>query len=161
MGSTSIEYLYPVFPEVIKYLRRLHGQIQKDQEALGKRILDLLDNSIVSHLEFHRLWLFSLFAADSGWGNGGRFVSLLASNGDLCSQCKLTLALGQSGQDFWFRARKRSVFEFGPWLRRAFLAGGSCLPTDERSHWYRGLESRLDPLELAVTRWARANPYPQ
>ena len=139
-------------------MRRLHGQNQKDQEALGKRILDLLDNSIVSHLELHRLWLFSLFAADSGWGNGGRFVSLLASNGDLCSQRKLTLALGQSGQDFWFRARKRNVFELGPWLRRAFLAGGSCLPADERYHWYQGLESRLDRLELAVTRWAKANP---
>ena len=131
----------------------------ENRELLGKKILNLLDNSIVSHLEFHRLWMFSLFAADPGWGNADQLVSLFGSNSDVCSQRKLTLALGQSGQDYWFRARKRSVFELGPWLRRAFLAGGSCLPSDERHHWYQGLESRLDPLEHAVTRWANANPY--
>jgi hypothetical protein len=33
------------------------------------------------------------------------------------------------------------------------------MPPDARKHWYKSIEERLDPLELAAARWAKANPF--
>ena len=115
--------------------------------------------SSVSHLAYHRAWLLSVFASDSSWNNNDDFASLYAEVGDQLARRKLILALGRSHQDFWFRARKNDVFDMDSWQRRAFLVAASCLPPDERKHWYRALETKLDVLDNAVVKWARNAPF--
>src|SRR6185295_19070699 len=107
-----------------------------------------------SHLEFHRMWLLSVFARTTEWDNDDAFVSLLHAWGDTFTQRELILAIGRSRQDSWLRQQKRNLANFGPWPKRALLYAGSALPADERRHWYQTLEPSLDPLELAVVRWA-------
>ncbi len=155
----KFDNLYPVFADVIRMAKDLRFYDLQEQREAGERFLGLLDNSLVSHLEFHRMWLLSLFSETTAWGNEDKFASLYNELPDQFSQRELILALGKSKQDYWFRSRKRGVFDLSPWLRRAFLAAASCLPTDERRHWYQSLEPRLDPLELAVVEWAKANPF--
>ena len=153
----SIDKVFTVFPDVIQYFSRLRSLDTRTRHYIGKFLLSLLDHSSVSQLDFHRIWLLNLFSESTAWGNAGKLASLYSDSQDSFSKRELALALGASGQDYWFRTRKDEVFEFGGWLRRAFLAGARCLPNDERKHWYRFLEPRLDILEMSVVHWARSN----
>lgn len=100
-----------------------------------------------------------MFTLNTEWDNEDRFSMLYNNHSDQFSQREIILALGRSKQEHWFRRRKRNVFDFGPWQRRALIAAGSCLPIDERKHWNQSLDPRLDKLEKAVIRWARNNPF--
>ena len=155
----NLDLLHPLFPDVIEYLRSLRGLTTVDRNAIGAQILDLLEDSIVSELDYHRMWALDLFTRSTEWDNENRFFALLGDAKDLMSRRKLILAMGRSSQRHWFQAHWRRLFDETPWPRRAFLAAASCMPPDARRHWYRSVEARLDPLELAVMRWARQNPF--
>jgi len=156
---SSVEKLYPVFPDIIRYLLSLRGLSRKERHDIGQKVIELLSSSVLSELPWHRLWAFELFAHSNSWGQEDRFVSLLANSKDSFARRKLILALGRAGQKHWFNSHWRTLFDEPPWPRRALIAAASCMPTDARNHWYRSIEDRLDPVESAVARWARANPF--
>ena len=153
-----IENAFTVFPQVIQYLVRLRSLSDEERRYIGQQALLLLDTSSLFQLDYHKTWLFSLFSDGIRWGNSESLVSLYSKSQDNFSRRKLALAIGRSNQHYWFRTHKDDVFEFGGWLRRAFLLGSSCLPSDEKSNWYRFLTPRLDILENAVVSWAKSNP---
>ena len=130
-----------------------------EKSAIGKTILDLLSDSIISELDYHRLWALELFSRSTEWNNKSRFFQLLSAAGDRHSRRKLILAMGRAGQRHWFKSQWRSLFDETPWPRRALLAAASCMPGDARKHYYKSVESRLDPLEKAIMRWAKQNPF--
>ena len=154
----NLDKLYPVFSDVVRYIHSLREMSQQEKAQTGSRLIAALKESVVSHLEFHRMWLLTLFSADPDYNNQEQFVSICSQWPDHITQREAILALGRSRKDTWFRTRKRSVFDFSSWERRALLYGGSCLPSDERKHWYQSLESRLDPVERVTAKWARQNP---
>ena len=146
---------FTVFPQVIQYFARLRTLSDQDRNYVTAQLLNLMSDSYVSQLEYHRCWLLSLFSEGPMWGNSEKMASLYSDSQDNFSRRKLTLALGRSGQDYWFRTRKEDVFEFGGWLRRAFLAGAKCLPMSERKHWYSFLNPRLDIVERSIVSWVQ------
>lgn len=153
----NIVNLYPVVPDIARYLRSLSNLEPAKKKDAGGKLLDLLLDSIVSHLEFHRMWLLSIFTHDRGFNHKDKFAAVAANWADGPTQREAILALGRSHQDSWFRTRKTEVGNLPPWSRRAFLYAASCLPADELHHWYRQLRAQLDPLELAITKWAENN----
>lgn len=155
----NINILYPVFPDIIRYFQRLRNLLPQKRKEIGGMILLLLENSIVSELEYHRMWALDLFTHSTEWDNEGAFVALLNSSRDLVSRRKVILAMGRSSQAHWFKSRWKSLFDESPWPRRALIAAASCMPPDARNHWYRSIEPRLDCLEKAVMRWAKQNPF--
>lgn len=156
----NIDRLYPVFPEVVKYVTSIRLNDVNLKKSIGNKMLGLLADSTVSHLDYHRMWLLNMFTHSTEWNNEDEFVSLFNKATDEFSKRELILALGRSHQDFWFRAKKINLSQqFTDWPRRAFLAAASCLPSDERKHWYHSLEPRLDKLEAAVVKWAGQNPF--
>jgi len=156
---TNLDALHPAFPDIIRYILNLRGLDSAEKSAIGKTILDLLSDSIISELDYHRLWALELFSRSTEWNNESRFFQLLSSAGDRPSRRKLILAMGRAGQRHWFKSQWRSLFDETPWPRRALLAAASCMPGDARKHWYKSVESRLDPLEKAIMRWAKQNPF--
>lgn len=154
----NIENALTVFPQVIQYFVRLRNLSDENRRSIGQRALSLLDNSSLFQLDYHKAWLFSLFSDGTRWGNSERLVSLYSKSQDNFSRRKLALAIGRSNQHYWFRTHKDDVFEFDGWLRRAFLLGSSCLPSDEKTNWYRFLNPRLDILEKSVVAYAKSNP---
>src|SRR5262249_43246959 len=157
--SSQIEKLYPIFPELIRYVRSLDGLDSVAKNDIGESILSLLEGSVISKSEYFRMWALDLFTRDDSWDNEKRFVKLLAASPDHPSRRKLILALGRSGQRHWFQSRWRDLFDEAPWPRRALIAAASCLSEDARKSWYRAIKPRLDSLELAVANWAAANPF--
>lgn len=155
----NLESITPAFVDIMGYFSSLRFLNSETRSELGARILDLLTDSIVSELAYHRMWIIQLFTTSREWDNENRFVNLYNRESDQACKRKLILAMGRSQQRHWFQSQWRTLFEHPHWQRRALLAAASCMPPDARRHWYRSIEPQLDILELAVMRWARGNPF--
>lgn len=155
----NIARLYPVFRDALCYVRSMRTISRTERLRIGRRLLDLISDSIVGHLEYHRGWILDTFTHDREWDNEGDFARLYNQHHDEFSRRKLILAMGRSSQQHWFKTRKRTFLQYGPWERRAFLAAASCLPGDEWDHWRRSLQPHLDELEKAVVEWAKVNRF--
>lgn len=150
----NVDKLYPVFRIVCNYINNLTSLDDEEKAAYGLKLLSMLDTSIVGHLEYHRAWVFDLFANDQSWNSKDKYVGLINKYSDEFSKRKLILAMGKSNNYSWFKSQKRNFDRFPDWERRALLAAMSCLPGDEAQHWYRSINSRLDILEKHITEWA-------
>jgi len=164
--DSAVEYIFdnldsitPAFVDVIEYFINLRHLNQESRSELGGRLLELLNDSMVSELAYHRMWIMSIFTASQEWDNENRFVALYNNERDQACRRKLILAMGRSQQRHWFQSQWRTLFEHPHWQRRAVLAAASCMPGDARKHWYRSVEPQLDMLERSVMRWAMQNPF--
>lgn len=154
-----IDEIYPAFPDIIQYLSNLRDLDNREYRRIGGRVLDVLQDSIVSELDYHKMWGLDLFASSTRWNHSDRFYRMLAEARDPVLRRKLILAMGRTRQRHWFQTQWRNLFNESPWPKRAVIAAASCLPADARRHWYNSIAGRLDPLETAVMKWARVNPF--
>ncbi|MFY0781092.1 RNA-directed DNA polymerase [Peribacillus simplex] len=150
----NIDKLYTAFKHIFVYINELELN-DEQKELVSEKLIRILDDSIVGHLEYHRMWLFKTFSNGQGW-NIEKLATYYNEYYDDFSRRKIIFALGQANQQSWFKTRKRNVMQFPNWQRRAFLASANCLPGDEARHWYRSILSRLDVLEIAVVKWAES-----
>ena len=155
----SVEKFAHLMDSVARYVRELRELTPARAEGIGERVLTVLEHNESIHLEYQRLWLLSIFTKDDEFDNEDRFQVLLAKWPDAASQRELILALGRAGKSYWFMSRRRQLSDLAPWVRRAFLAGASCLDDDSRPHYYRSLRGGADILERSVIRWALDNPF--
>lgn len=155
----NIDVLYLAFKDAIKYIQELKEINPKQKEKIGKTLLKIMENSLASHLEYHRLWILDIFSKNSEWDNESNFVKLYNTYQDEFSQRKLILAMGRANNFGWFKSNKRYINNYPIWKKRAFIAAASCLPGDEYSHWLRSIQAKLDPLEKAIGHWASNNPF--
>jgi len=155
----NIEILYPIFKDALCYITAIRKFNPSDRQKIGNYLINLIDNSIVGHLVFHKCWILNTFTKGKEWDNDSVFQKLFESNSDDFSRRELISAMGRANHDFWFKTHKRNIMAFEPWQKRAFLAAASCLPGDEAKHWYGAIYKRLDGLEKTVVDWAKTNPY--
>ncbi len=155
----KLDTLYPAFSDIIQYFSNLRNLKTTRYHEIGKRVIDLLGESLVSELEYHRIWALDLFTHTTQWDNEKRFFKMFGEAKDVFSRRKLILAMGRSHQRHWFQSQWRNLANESPWPRRALLAGASCMAPDARKHWYKSIMSQLDELEKAVVKWAKANPF--
>jgi len=155
----NLESITPAFADVMNYFSNLRYLDSEMRIELGRRVLELLDGSIVSELTYHRMWIVQLFTTSREWDNENCFLNLYNREHDQACKRKLILAMGRSQQIHWFQSQWRTLFEHPHWQRRALLAAASCMPPDARRHWYRSIEPQLDILERAVIHWAREIPF--
>lgn len=156
---SNIENLHPVLAEVIRYLAEIGGGLSSEKRTqIGALLLSKLHDSVLSNLEFNKMQIMSLFAGSNGWGNSENLVSYYCLDSEAFFRRTVILALGKSGQDFWFRMKKGDIDQLAPWDKRAFLYAASCLPTDEKKHWYNAIQKSRDYLEKCIIPWASKNP---
>lgn len=155
----DLDKLHPALPDICRYVQSLRHLDAARRSALGARMLNLLNGSVVSELPYHRMWILDLFVHSQEWGNEARFFALYGTEGDLACRRNLILAMGRARQAHWFQSQWRTLFDQPHWPRRALLAGASCMAADARRHWYRSIEPQLDALERAVVRWAQHHPF--
>lgn len=156
----NIIKLFPKLRTIINYLERVRSFSEIQKHELGEKILDLISNSFVGALEFNRMWLLNLFTKTSEWDNKNQFVDLYNKYSDDLTRREIFIALGRSRNIEFFRSSKSMNLDLNSWLRRAFIAGISCLPKDEREPWFksRGLRHR-DFMDKIVEKWALKNHF--
>ena len=150
----------PVIRETMEYLLQIESLSAGKKAGLGKKLIKIYrDNtSTASHLEYSRMYLLRPFALDEDWNSDDQYVRIFNDSLDEFSRREILLAMGRGKKDFWFRGRKQNLQEMTAWIRRAFIYGASCLPSDEYKHWIRGIYGQLDDVERAVAQWAQKNP---
>lgn len=148
----NIDKLYTSFKHIMNYLKTIELN-RSEKKRISTLLLKVLDDSIVGHLDYHRMLIFEIFSTSEEWCPDN-VVALYNEYTDDLSRRKLILSLGEAENQSWFKTRKRNVMNFPSWQRRAFLTAGKCLPGDEASHWYRSLLPRLNELEIAVVKWS-------
>jgi hypothetical protein len=154
-----LDALHAVVPDLVRYLAQIRGMGPAERADLGRRWLEAFRASVLKELEYHRAWALHLFADGSDWNNEDAFIPLMGELNDQFSRRKLTLALGRAGASHWFQANRRNGLNQDFWSRRAFIAAASCMPADQRRHWFRSVAPGLDILETAVMEWAKAHPF--
>lgn len=150
---------FPLFKNVIQYFRTARKLDSAKRHSIGSQLINLIRNSSLGTLDFHKLWILNTFADDRQWDNEDEFISLYNALSDEFSRRELICALGRARSVHWFRTRKRNLFQYADWERRAFLAAASCLKGDEADYWYKSSSTRLNELEKAVAFWAKENPF--
>lgn len=151
--------LYPVFPEIISYLAHLTNDLQPDVRGrIGAFLLEKLDGSVISHLEFHKMLIMSLFAGSTKWGNARSLPELYSLVPDNWFRRTLLLAIGKADLSYWIRSKKFEMEQMPPWEKRAFLYASSCLPKDEKENYFRAIKTKMDNLEKTIISWAHKNP---
>lgn len=130
----------------------------EDMHAIAGRLLKLVDDPVVGHLEYFRAWVLHVLAESPDWNHTQRLLAIHRRFSDSFTRSAATLALGVAGVDYWFRSRRGQISLMDPWERRSFLAGAACLPADERKHWYASVRPGLTELERAVLDWAKTSP---
>jgi len=149
----NLDRLYPLFPHVLRAISAQAGDDPLLKVELGGRILKLLDDEVVGHLEYHRAWILAIFVDAGDWYHVDQIIPLWGQFFDSFTRCEIVAILGVAERFHWFRSRKADVLSMPPWERRSFLAGARCLPGDESAHWFRSLRPQLDMLERAVVDW--------
>lgn len=156
----NLEALYPLFKEVMRYLREPGRLGPEEKQKIGDALIRFLRNgSRAGQSDYHRSWAFNLFTHNPEWGNDEQFMGLYNAYPDEFSRRELILAMGRAGHDYWFKSNKNNLSQFRPWEKRAFLAAASCLPSEEAKDWYQANKASFDILESSVVEWARKNPF--
>lgn len=155
----NLDRVYHVLPEVVTYLKQMSGLSEQRRTDIGRKLLMALRGSTLSELPYHRVWVLQLFAGSTEWKNEREVEGLLSRNPDAPSHRKIVLAMGRARRRHWFDMQWTRIADYQPWIRRAVIAGMSCLPSDPRRHWYGSMAPRMDSLEKAVASWAQTNPF--
>lgn len=155
----NTDKLYPVFPEIVLYLIRVADDIPvNSRHRVGKFLLNKLSDSVVGHLEFHRMLIMYLFSDSNKWGNQEQLPQLYKNSSDSWFRSTLFQAIGKSSQHYWLRSKKPEIDNMPPWDKRAYIYAVSCFPTDEMENYYRALNPKLDTLEKHIITWAKKAP---
>ena len=80
----NLESLIPAFVDIVEYIKNLRFLNEDSRSQLGGRLLDLLNNSMVSELAYHRMWIIHVFTESREWDNEAKFVGLYNDEGDHC-----------------------------------------------------------------------------
>jgi hypothetical protein len=105
----NLDIIFPNFADIIRYFGNLRNLRPEKYHDIGKRVLDLLKESLVSELDYHRIWALDLFTRSTQWNNEKRFFKMLGEAHDDFSKRKLVLAMGRAHQRHWFQSQWRNL----------------------------------------------------
>ncbi|GJM76503.1 reverse transcriptase [Paenibacillus macerans] len=159
LTEENMRKLFPIIKTIINHLELVRSYSDEQKHEIGSKVINLLQSSFMSELEFNRSWLLHLFSNNDEWNNEKHFSELIKKYDDNFTIRELILDLGRSKNHRYFRENKFRIIS-DPWVKRAFLVAISCLPKDERNPYYnsRSLTQR-DLLEEVVVKWAQKNPF--
>jgi hypothetical protein len=151
----KLTHLEPIIDSIVRYLAALHIASEPRRKRIGKQILSAVRRKGTS--AYQATCLLSVFAVGTTFDNAREFESLYEHVPDEAKR-ELILALARTGKARWFYARRHYASSLGPWLRRAFLAGASCMKEDAKRAFFKTEERTTDVLEKAVLSWVQAHP---
>jgi len=156
LAEENIVKVFPILNTFINYLERVRTFSSDQKHYIGRKVLDLFNKSYITELQFNRAWLLNLFTKNQEWNNKETFANLINKFDDEMTRRELILCLGRASYVSYFREkRQKNTLQMTSWERRAFSAGISCLPKDERKGWYNSQKLKhREFLDEIVEKWA-------
>ncbi|WP_270168587.1 RNA-directed DNA polymerase [Paenibacillus sp. SYP-B4298] len=159
LTEKNMRKLFPILKTIINHLERVRSFSEEQKHQIGEKVINLIQNSFMSELEFNRSWLLHLFSKNDEWNNEKYFSELLKIFDDNFTRRELILNLGRAKNFRYFRENKFNNIS-DPWVKRAFLVAVSCLPPDERNPYYKSRSlTQRDILDQVVEKWAQKKPF--
>lgn len=161
LADNNIIKIFPILRSFINYLERVRSFSEEQKHLIGESVLNLFDSSFITELQFNRAWLLFLFTMNEEWNNKEAFLDLVREYNDDMTKRELLLCLGRSKNFSFFRENKMlNISALNPWVSRAFIAGISCLPKDERKAWFNSRSYiQRDYLDTIIEKWACKNHF--
>lgn len=159
LTEENMRKLFPILKTIVGHLERVRSYSEEQKNAIGYKVINLIQNTFMSELEFNRSWLLYLFSKNDEWNNEKHLSELIKRYDDNFTRRKLILNLGRSKNHRYFRENKFNNIS-DPWVKRAFLVAFSCLPKEERNPYYKSRSlTHREFLEQIVEKWAQKNPF--
>ncbi|MBT3320101.1 MAG: hypothetical protein HN948_05285 [Clostridia bacterium] len=161
LDNKNMQRLFPSLKSIINYFDRVRSFSPTQKHSIGKRVIEILNESFISELSFNRSWLLNIFTKNDEWNNQASLTKLLKKFEDPFAKRELMLCLGRSKNTTYYRRNKtQEMTSLNPWVKRAFIAGISCLPKEERVPWYKSRQLvNRDYLEKLIENWASKHPF--
>ena len=135
----NIEFLLPVFRDVVRYL--VHAYDKKRPEQVGEVLQQLVTGSSYRHLPFIQYWVLAAFAEAPTLCDGNVAIGL-AEHSDPQIRDRLSALIAKNYRLVdWLRARKETWLNSTPFGQRAIIWAAPILPKDERNHWLKGISN--------------------
>lgn len=108
---TSLDRVHPALPDICDHIAGLRSLDDDARAQLGARLLDLMSESVVSAMPYHRMWILEVFAQSNAWGKSEKFYALFAAEPHEACKRNPILAMGRAGMQHWFQSQWRSLFD--------------------------------------------------
>jgi hypothetical protein len=161
LQSKNYIKIFPILRSFINYLIKVRSFDETHKHEIGKKVIDLFENSFSTELQFNRMWLLHLFSESDEWNNKEFFMEIYRKYDDDLTRREIVQSLGKSkNYDFFRECRMVNLGSMNPWLSRSFITGFSCLPKDERTALYNSRKyMQRDYLDKIVDEWVKKNVY--
>jgi retron-type reverse transcriptase len=153
----NLKSLTPALADVCHYLLSASINYQEDCAELGKKLIDLLSNELISSNEYFQICVLSLFARNGDFNHFSSLVKLFdSSSGNIRREIILS-SRNCNGAD-WLRELKESYPSMNIWCKQAFLVSAKSLPLEERKFFaeYVRENSVLDNILL---KWVKERSH--
>lgn len=155
-----IDNLLPSIPYIVKYLDHIHQYLSdEDAHSIADAIINITLENIAGSSNYNQVMFFDLIKDAKVWNNSLKINTILATNRlHPMVERKLILQQGNDQNYSWFETRRRNVFSYEAWTKRAFMYSARCLIGDQFDHWQKSLmSSDLSILEQIVLAYALKN----
>ena len=152
----NVDRVIPIFPDVIACLAQFRQIDPFGSWTLEDTILELLDHPRLSHLEYYRSWILTLFQMRP-LSNASKLYQVYNQYADQFTRREVILGMGAAKNQAWVRMNKDQIANVGPWEKRALLHAARCLNRDEANVWFDVVAKSMQGLDLWVVNWAKKN----
>lgn len=136
----NFERLAPAIAEVVRYLRASITDFQGDHEALGEKLIRLLDEPITASSPYLRSMVLSIFATVSTLNHLPGLIERFDTMPPM-GQREIVRAASHASQRGWLRSLKGLPAQ-DPWVRRAITMAATTWSDDERVHWAKSQKGK-------------------
>ena len=151
----NFELLIPALNDVCLYINSCAENYSSDWRDVGKEIIDILKDRIISSNQFYSIALYNLFVYNGSLNHFSILIKNFESAPENIKR-KIFLASMNYDSEGWLRGFKEHYPKFDSWTKRSFLIAASKLPEEEREFFYRGVKASLlqyDILERIIIDW--------
>jgi len=127
----NINDLTPAISDVCNYLVAVTNNYAGNWQALGNKIMEILNSDLIKSSEFLQMTLLSLFVRNVKLNNVNRLIALY-SNSPPSIRREIILGAYQANAIDWIRELKESYSGFDIWLKQAFVMACKGFPEDEK-----------------------------
>lgn len=156
----NIDRLIPALNDVCLYINSCAENYISDWKDIGKIILNLLEHSSISNIEYFKITLLNLFVRNPKLNHTKDLISLYKKGMKEEQRKVLLTSINSIELSGWISTLKGSYKTLDKWTQYALLISTRILPKEERNFFLKsvkaGLDETYDIMENIIIKWSLA-----